>query len=229
MYRGVIERTFFLSYGEDVGTGFTIEQGGHQFLISSKHVFDTVANDDIIDLQIYFGQQWNTLRSRAFLAEQEDDDIIIFFYNRSIGSSSNIAYSTEDVYVGLDSYFIGFPYGKFVNVDVAIHKTFPFPFVKKGVVSAIDFAPSGKLYLDGHTNPGFSGGPVTFSHQGSVRVFGIVRSYLPHEGQILTEFVNDEGTIERDYLVYDENSGIIVVEKIDIALVLLTRITDPTV
>lgn len=62
-------------------------------------------------------------------------------------------------------YFLGFPFGKLFS-DVKFEKAnerYSLPFVKKATWSAS--APAGDgavIFLDGHNNHGFSGGPIVF-------------------------------------------------------------------
>ena len=58
-----------------------------------------------------------------------------------------------------DVYFLGFPYD-LTNDGGTINRNFPIPLIKKGILSAIQVGEVKTLLLDGHNNPGFSGGPV---------------------------------------------------------------------
>lgn len=60
-------------------------------------------------------------------------------------------------------YFLGFPFGRYVDVG-EMHNRFPLPFIKRAVVSALNVGKENPVYLDGHNNRGFSGGPVAFQH-----------------------------------------------------------------
>ena len=58
------------------------------------------------------------------------------------------------------------------------------PFVKAGIVSAMEFGDVFRIFLDAHGNKGFSGGPVVFVPYGQsnneLRVAGIVSSLYPY-------------------------------------------------
>ena len=62
-----------------------------------------------------------------------------------------------------------------------INRGLPLPFVKSGIVSALEFGDVSKIYLDAHVNPGFSDGPVVFAPMGGsatdLRVAGVVANY----------------------------------------------------
>ena len=224
----IIQRTFFLNYGDDLGSGFTIERHGRQYIISAKHVFESVSDKEEVEISIFHDNSWKKLKCTAIVHPNEDVDVIIFSYEGQIGPTHPIQYLAGGLVVGQDTFFLGFPYGKYSPDDAKINNSFPFPFVKKGVCSALHFdkeKDSKLIYLDGHTNPGFSGGPVVFKdiQTGELKVCGIMRGYLPHEGKINTEYIDEEGNAESDYLLYDENSGIIVCQMISDAIDLLDK------
>ena len=84
-------------------------------------------------------------------------------------------------------YFLGFPYGQLFS-DMKFEKTgerVSFPFVKKAIWSASSPAGDGSvIFPDGHSNRGFSGGPVVFcayDQPGYVmKIAGVVSGYKPN-------------------------------------------------
>jgi hypothetical protein len=227
----IIQRTIFVNIGDDIGSAFTIEKEGKQFLISARHVFETVDDNEEIEIKVFHNDSWKSLDCRATVHPNEEIDIIIFSYEGTLGVIRPIIYTTDGIDLGQDTYFLGFPYGKYSPDDHKINSSFPFPFVKKATFSAFKFTQEngGLLYLDGHTNPGFSGGPVVFVDRrtSELKICGVMRGYLTHEGKIDTEYLNEDGEFEKDYLLYDENSGIIVIQRIEDALKLLEKIAEP--
>ena len=108
---------------------------------------------------------------------------------------------------GQQAYLLGFPYG--LHSDGAeINRGRPIPFVKAGVVSAMEFGDVNKIYIDTHANEGFSGGPVVFHPQdepkerNELRVAGVVTAYL----QYPRTFHDGSG----NPLTVGENAGIVV-------------------
>jgi len=93
-------------------------------------------------------------------------------------------------------YFLGFPYGHYTNLG-----NFPAPLVKTGIISGSS-PQQNLIYLDGHNNPGFSGGPVVLERKDS-RVIGVISGYQ-HEEQ----FVLDKNGIKGPYTYY-QNTGIV--------------------
>jgi len=74
-----------------------------------------------------------------------------------------------------DVFFLGFPYDIVPNLLFG-SGGFPMPLVRKAIVAAMD---RDTLILDGHNNPGFSGGPVCFfrPNEGAARIAGVVSGY----------------------------------------------------
>ena len=115
---------------------------------------------------------------------------------------------SDGLVVGQDMFFLGFPYGMIADVG-PINRGLPFPLVKKGTLSAVTRDDSGGhlLLLDGHNNPGFSGGPVVFSAPGTpatnLRVAGVVSGYRFERKPVM-----DENRVTD--LAVHENTGIII-------------------
>ena len=87
------------------------------------------------------------------------------------------------------------------------------PFVKKATMSLLD---GEVFYLDGHNNPGFSGGPVVYIEPPSreYRVAAVVSAYRAEPQPIYA------GSVEMP-LTYRYNTGIIVTHAINAALRLI--------
>ena len=103
-----------------------------------------------------------------------------------------------------DVYFLGVPYG--LTFDPGnLNAGFPFPLVKKGIVSALDLK-DGHILLDGHNNPGFSGGPVVRIGKSSEPiVIGLVSAYRFDRQAVL-----DPDGLPAPF-TYDLNTGIVSV------------------
>lgn len=115
--------------------------------------------------------------------------------------------------------FLGFPFG-WDSSAKGLGSDFPVPFVKAGIVSAITFDLPKSIYIDGHGNKGFSGGPVVFvptdGPQDKYQVAGIV-SYYPtpllvpirnKAGEVILNSVNEPTAY------FAENPGLVVAHHI---------------
>ena len=110
------------------------------------------------------------------------------------------------IYLSQDAYFLGFPYG--LRADIGVNNNnFPVPFVKKCIISMFLTGANGvrHYYLDGHNNPGFSGGPVVYVPPGErdLKVCAVISAFRFEEAPI---YKGDQET----QLAYRYNTGIIV-------------------
>jgi hypothetical protein len=113
---------------------------------------------------------------------------------------------------GQDVYFLGFPYG-FLGRHSFGRSGYPLPFVKKAVVSLFD----GTTYLlDGHNNPGFSGGPVVWKapHSQEFNAGAVVSGYRCVDEPVY-------GGTGATPLTYRYNTGIIVSHGVEAVLSLI--------
>ena len=132
---------------------------------------------------------------------------------KDLSERENFNISFEEMRLTQKLFFLGFPYGMYTKDSKNVNNLFPIPFVKKGILSAFDNdVISGSVgYLDGHTNPGFSGGPIIYIHikTGKIYVAGVMHGYVIHGGKIDYEEINDDGEMTLEQFDYEENSGIV--------------------
>jgi hypothetical protein len=91
--------------------------------------------------------------------------------------------NTDKVLYGQDAYFVGFPYGLFTG-GKKVNGLYPIAFIKKGTFSAtVREGIATVIFLDGHNNPGFSGGPIVYrdlNQNGTVfYLAGVISGFLP--------------------------------------------------
>lgn len=96
------------------------------------------------------------------VGHSQHSDISVISIPSLKNGSVNVIAESANIFYGQDIYFLGFPYG--LQSDVGeLNSNLPMPLVKKGIVSSFLFEnPRKVLLLDGHNNPGFSGGPVIY-------------------------------------------------------------------
>ena len=58
----ILQRTFHIRYNRKAGTCFTIDVQGRRYLITARHVVDTIRDDAIVDISQ--NRQWKQLRVR---------------------------------------------------------------------------------------------------------------------------------------------------------------------
>lgn len=207
----ILQRTFHIKYGQAIGTCFTIDVDNKQYLVTARHVVDGVSNSDTID--IFNDDKWHSLNCSLVGNAKADADISVLALDIQLSPTHPLPV-TGHFYLSQDAYFIGYPYGMFGNVGKT-NSDFPVPFVKKGIISSFGDDPDGIyiIYLDGHNNPGFSGGPVVCQILGTqdCMVIGVISGFRFEEEPI---FIGDNQT----NLAYKYNTGIIVSVHIKHAL-----------
>jgi len=171
----IIQRVLFVRYRDNVGTGFTIEKEDKQYLVSAKHVFPGLTQPD--EISVFKDGDWRKITVDPLFCKDNDIDIVAFDIGDKIITPNNeVQIGTGgDFFASQDAYFLGFPYG--LSTDSGeINNKYPFPFIKKCIISAFN---KQTIYLDGHNNRGFSGGPVVTVDSGNaIKIIGVVSGFL---------------------------------------------------
>ncbi|WP_291140909.1 S1 family peptidase [Flavobacterium sp. UBA7680] len=215
----IIGRTYFISINDDEGSSFTLEHNDIQYLITAKHVIDSLnfKNGDNIEINISYDEKWHKLKCVAYQHHDPGIDIVVLKLEKPTFPQYPISFVMENLYYGGDVFFLGFPYGMFTKDDSKINNKFPLPFVKKGILSAMqrEFSIT-TLYLDAHNNNGFSGGPViTLNQKKEVSIVGVNVSYIKHEKYLNIEESDEDGELFEKQVDYFENSGIMEAQGIN--------------
>lgn len=204
---------FFLRFGNFNGTTFTLTAKDRQYLITAKHIFKVVETGSVVEFDL-FNKDWKNVKGVLTHHPNPKIDVSIVDIGRKIitdATDNDFIPTSQDLVIGQDLAMLGFPYGLFTAPGE--RTSYPTPFVKKAVFSAIDISEDfgGILYLDGHNNPGFSGGPVAFFDYSKKKAYivGVISGYIPQNGLIETPFGDWN---------YKENSGIVMAYCIEHAL-----------
>jgi len=176
----VINRVFHIRVGSMTGTAFTIEDDKKQYLVTAAHVVASAKPP--YRIEIYHEKKWKALEL-ALTGICSVADTAVFAPSFQLSPAFDLPATSAGLVYGQDVYFLGFPYGIFAEAG-ALNRDFPFPLAKKACLSAFMDGDHGAkiLLLDGHNNPGFSGGPVVFSEHGkpigsSFRVTGVISGF----------------------------------------------------
>lgn len=181
----ILQRVFRLSVNNRSGSAYTIEKDGQQYLVSASHIFE--GQTEVNEVLIYHGKRWKPYNVQiVFNSPKKDADTIIFRLNEPISPTHDVTYNLAGAITGTWCYLLGFPFG-FSNGAEEINENYPIPFIKAALLSALDGDSHGfvKLYLDGHNNKGFSGGPVVWIPPGTknMQVIGTISGFhkeAPH-------------------------------------------------
>ena len=198
----ILQRTFRIKYGESTGTCFTIDVSGRQYVVTARHVVKNMRPNDAI--HIWHDNTWKKLNTTIAWISKGEDDIAILNPKIQLSTTHPVIPSNDNLILGQDVYFLGYPYG----MTTEFNRKHSFPLVKKGIVSGFGNKESWpQFYIDGHNNPGFSGGPIVFhnlySKSENPCIAGIISSYKT-ENKPLLKGSDNTG------LVSAHNTGIIV-------------------
>ena len=206
----IVQRVFCLFYGNSYGTCFTLDFEGRQYIATAKHVVQNIKDEDTV--LILQESQRKTMPVKLVGHTAGPADISVLATNLQLSPTHPVSLSSEGAFMSGDVYFLGFPY-RYSSEGGEWNNNFPIPFVKKGILSAVN-AKTGELYLDGHNNPGFSGGPVVYMDGKKPVVIAVVSAYKAEPKAIYGEGM-------KTGLFSDENTGIVIAHKIEHALDLI--------
>jgi hypothetical protein len=218
----VYERVMRLETSEAIGTCFTLELPGRdqQYLITAAHLLPPPEQDPVHLVMKIRGGTWEGDYTRLPFEVPVPADIAVF----AIGWPATTATfpvipSSQSMVLSQDAYILGYP--ERVG-GTRIRGIEAFAFVKKAIVSALG-EPEGvrTIFLDGHSNRGFSGGPVVWSHPDAEHplIAGVVVGAVPEEVEWWHE--TDDESITG--LTLTSNSGIIVATEIGYAVTAMAQ------
>ncbi len=231
----VLQRTFRIRLAHQMsgqviysyGTAFSLDIENKQYLITASHVIKSVSDKDVVD--IFHDNQWIpidiTVIGRGDADNPETDVAVLVAACHLDPSYPKECYqlkaATSGFILGQQVYFCGFPYNLYTEIQQ--NNGYPIPMIKGALISGkIKKINAPELFvLDGHNNPGFSGGPVAFRQEGGqvteFQVMGVVSSYHFNNAPVI--YQNEStGQQEVTKLVSRENAGIILCPSIKQAI-----------
>ncbi len=212
----IIHRVFRIGWGDGGGTAFSVDVDGREYLVTAAHVVAGLP-DEGGEIEIFSRGSFKALPVRVVGRSSGPLDTAVLATDSPVAVPNLPAEPSADgIVYGQDVYFLGFPY-ELPSKATLTDAGYPLPFVKKAIVSQLDME---TFILDGHNNPGFSGGPVVFVPPpsappgGRFKIAGIISGYRfepepIYRGKDVTE------------LSFHHNTGLIVATSIDAALALI--------
>lgn len=200
----IIHRILRVVYGNSRGTAFAIDARNREYLVTASHVVPDLVGTGHIGVHTRNG--FDDVKVRLVGRSSPELDTAVLEAERTfVPTGLPAEATTKGLAYGQDVYFLGFPYD-FLGSVTLTEGGFPLPFVKKATLSCFD---KDILLLDGHNNPGFSGGPVVFAEPGSqvLKIAGLISGYRFAPEPV---YVGEEET----KLTYRHNTGIIVAPAI---------------
>lgn len=213
----VLTQVFRIRIGQEFGTAFTIDVDLQQYLVTVDHLLPAGCPE--CSIEIWLENSWKSLTGRAIRPQSSEVAAVAIALTERLSPESTSWSTVDQLQLAQQVYFIGFPFG-LRTAETSGAQISEIPFLKTGILSAIDSRNPRAviLYVDGHNNPGFSGGPVVFYPKGDSepRIAGVLIGYrwdaLP---VVKREDLRDpHAEIYRD-LYAKGNSGIVVAFSIE--------------
>lgn len=211
----VLGRTLRISHEAKAGTAFTIEANNVQYIVTAKHLFKKSNYPASAKIGIYENKHYVYYDVDIRYPANPSIDIAVLKTTpyTQLTPIYPTTFSSANITIGQDVYFLGFPYDYDSLLCNLPGDKYPLAFIKKACLS--NYIQSlGVFLLDGHNNPGFSGGPVCFKKAGSntYNIAGVVASYR-YEKQAIYDATDKESD-----MYVRANTGIVNVYDIKFAL-----------
>ena len=211
----ILNRVFRIRFSTSAATAFTLEHGSTQFIVTAKHLFKDSGYPAQSTIELLINGTYQSFNVDIRYPSNANIDIAVLktIPYQQISPITGNACTTAGLVFGQDVYFLGYPY----NYDTLLTNypgtNSPMPFVKKACLSGLLSPSPSIIVLDGHNNPGFSGGPVCFKKAGDklYTIAGVISGYRFDRVHIFDK--NDQ---ETEYYL-KENTGIINVSDISYA------------
>ena len=205
----VLNRVYRFKAGTQTGASFTLDINDGMYLVTAKHLLSDLVEGS--QPQVFTGGEWKSIKSRAIFPSSDDVDIVAYKLSGQVNSRLPLGPLNEKVAISQTVYFVGYPHGLSSQGHLKSGSLIEIPFIKAGILSAIYAQKPDAviMFVDGHNNPGFSGGPLVFRPASKKRfqVAGVVRGYI-HEKLPIKK--NDNTAEDKDTLITEGNAGIVV-------------------
>ena len=197
----ILQRTFHIRHGDTTGTCFTVDVENRRYLVTARHLVQKIHAQGIVEIR--HNGAWSPVSVKLVGHGEGSVDVSVLAPQSLFGAAHPLLVTTANLTLAEEVYFLGFPYG--LSFDVGdLNAGFPMPLVKRAAVSAM-FLKDDLMLLDGHNNPGFSGGPVVRRWNGREQVvLGVVSGYRSEKSRV----VDDAGN--SGPYSYVMNTGIVV-------------------
>ncbi|MCY3591081.1 MAG: S1C family serine protease [Acidobacteria bacterium] len=200
----ILQRTFLVK-DKSIGTAFTIDRDGRQYLVTARHVSEGSSGG----IDLFHDGQWKRLSVAVVGVGKSGEDVAVLRPDTQLAHKAlTLEIGNRGYALGQQVMFFGFPFGWQYGDCGGANHGYPLPFVKAGIVSQLT-SPGGarRLFVDAHGNKGFSGGPLVAEIAGNMSAIGVVVIAVPNPPDVET---------------IDEHAGFVAVEPIHV----VTEIVD---
>ncbi len=180
----VLGRVFPVRVGNSLGTAFTMELDGKQYLVTAKHLLaDAVPATIHVEIDA-----WWEVPVQLVGVGAGKSDVLVLAADRQLSVTFPVDATTTGLALGQSVRFLGFFPGLRTSPGPGYaHRGMPL--VMGGVLAAIlgkrEAGDGAALWIDGQNNKGFSGGPVVYQPRSAPtreqcrwRIAGVVAGYV---------------------------------------------------
>ena len=210
----VLYRVLRIRYGGVASSAFTIDYLGKQYLVTARHSVQGLESQGTIEL--WRNGRWESLEVSAIYPDNSVVDAVALLPKKPLTVDYPLSPTMGELQMAQQVYFLGYPSGLATVGRIPAPPGFgELPFIKSGIVSALDTRDESAIiiYIDGHNNPGFSGGPIVFraGGTGDFHVAGVVQGYRNEALPVLKrkDLGKPKASAYKD-LYTRANSGIVV-------------------
>lgn len=211
----VFERVLHIKYNQSTGSSFAIEKDGRTLILTAKHIFPNIKENDSITLEVLQNKSWKSIKGIVHIHSNQNLDALVidlgysFFKNKQYEDFINV---DGNALFGDDCFFFGYPLSLHTEMQPTENDGYPVPLIKKAILSGqMEINGLKSPFLDGNNTPGFSGGPIFIKSyekgtgKSNWSLLGLISGYYPQTNNIQTP---------QGIRSYHENSGIISVSDI---------------
>lgn len=218
---GMLSRIFPIRAGKAAGTCFLVDVDQRQYLVTARHVVAGIKPESTVE--IFRHGIWTPILFKPIFPKNEKIDAVAIGLDTALAPQLDLQVSTSGIVLGQRVVFLGFPFGL---ASRSKDKNDFIPFVKAGILSAIDYGDQQTpiVYVDGHNNPGFSGGPIIFANLGDkhrLQIAAVVSGYRNQPTEVVEVTVPDTTSSEngedtssetkrKKVQIVLENTGIVI-------------------
>lgn len=206
----VITRVLNIRCGDrSVGTAFTYDFHGHQFVITARHVVQSGA-----PVEVFRAGHWEDAHL-ALIWELPAADVAVFVGPSRFPHDLACPYESGGITYGQSAYILGYP---LTLQGGAPPSGYPIPLVRRCTLSWIGENDAGAtlFVLDGLATPGFSGGPLAFrpaeNPAAPFKIGGVVLGFFP---EVLSVEYRGRDPNEAPTLTVHANSGLMMCAAIE--------------
>lgn len=218
---GMLSRIFPIRAGTEAGTCFVVDIEKRQYLVTARHVVAGI--EPGANVEIFHHGTWIPIAFKPIFPRSKKIDAVALVLDTALTPKLDLPVGTAGIVLGQKVFFLGFPFGL---ASRSKDKKDLIPFVKAGILSAIDYGDKETpvVYVDGHNNPGFSGGPIIFANSSDRRrlqIAAVVSGYRNQPTEVVEVIVPDTTSSEntedtssqgktKAIQVVRENTGIVI-------------------